>query len=236
MFALELAGVSKRYGGRDALRGIDLALDRGSALGLLGPNGAGKTTLLRILLGFARPSAGRAELGGRPAGSPASRRGVAYLPERLRLPGRMRVRSFLRLHAELAGLAAAEREREVDAVLEQTGLGDRGGDRIGSLSKGLAQRVGFAQALIGRPEILLLDEPTSGLDPLGIRDARQWIESARRRGATVLVSSHVLSEVERTCDRAAILHQGRLVAQGEVAALVRPGESLEDAFLRAVSA
>jgi ABC-2 type transport system ATP-binding protein len=236
MFALELAGVSKRYGGRDALCGIDLALARGSALGLLGPNGAGKTTLLRILLGFARPSAGRASLGGQPAGSPASRRGVAYLPERLRLPGRMRVRSFLRLHAELAGLTAAEREREVDAVLEQTGLADRGGDRIGSLSKGLTQRVGFAQALIGRPEILLLDEPTSGLDPLGIRDARQWIESARRRGATVLVSSHVLSEVERTCDHAAILHQGRLVAQGEVAVLVHPGESLEDAFLRAVSA
>ena len=234
MFALELAGVFKRYGMRVALDGIDLGVAPGSALGLLGPNGAGKTTALRLLLGFATPSAGAVRLQGFEPSDPASRRGVGYLPERLRLPGRMRVRAFLRLQATLAGLVGAEREREIDAVFETTGLAERAADRIGGLSKGLAQRLGFAQALLGRPQLLILDEPTSGLDPIGIRDARGWISEARRNGCTVLVSSHVLSEVERVCDRMAILHEGRVAAQGTVDELVQPGESLEDAFMRVV--
>jgi ABC-2 type transport system ATP-binding protein len=234
MFALELAGVTKRYGRRAALRDVDLALAPGAALGLLGPNGAGKTTALRLLLGLARPSTGSVRLRGLPPGDPSARRGLGYLPERLRLPTRATVRGFLRLHGTLAGLVAPELEREVEAALDLTGLTERGADRIGALSKGLAQRVGFAQALLGSPDLLLLDEPTSGLDPLGVRDARGWIESARRRGCTVLVSSHVLSEVERTCDHAAILHEGEVAAQGAIGELVRPGESLEDAFVRVV--
>ncbi len=234
MFAFELEGVSKRYGGRRALEDVSLAVPPGSGLGLLGPNGAGKTTALRLLLGFSRPTRGRVRLRGLPPSDPASRVGVAYLPERLRLPGRMTVRSLLRLHGRLAGLDTASLEREIDGALETTGLADRGGDRIGGLSKGLTQRVGFAQALLGRPELILLDEPTSGLDPIGIRDARDWIQGLRERGSTVLVSSHVLSEVERTCDRAAILHEGRFVAQGAIDEIARPGETLEDAFVRLV--
>jgi len=234
MVALELVGVSKRYGRRAALEGVDLRIEAGQALGLLGPNGAGKTTALRLLLGFARPSEGRVALrGGDPARS-ASRRGVAYLPERLRLPARMGVRALLQLHGRLAGLDGADLERSIDDVLERTGLTDRRDERIGSLSKGLTQRVGFAQALLGRPEVLLLDEPTSGLDPIGIRDARDWIHQARADGATILVSSHVLSEVERVCDHAAILHEGRIAAQGSIQELVGEGDSLEDAFLKAV--
>ena len=234
MYALELVGVTKRYGSRVALQDVDLRVAPGEALGLLGPNGAGKTTVLRLLLGFARPSQGRVALrGGEPSHS-ASRRGVAYLPERLRLPARMGVRPLLHLHGRLAGLQGSELEREIDDVLERTGLADRGAERIGGLSKGLMQRVGFAQALLGRPEVLLLDEPTSGLDPIGIRDARDWIQHARERGATVLVSSHVLSEVERVCDHAAILHEGRVAAQGSIAELVGEGETLEDAFVKAV--
>jgi ABC-2 type transport system ATP-binding protein len=159
---------------------------------------------------------------------------VAYLPERLHLPPRMKLWGFLHLHGRLAGLAGPELERQVEAVLAQTGLAERARDRLGRLSKGLAQRVGFAQALLGRPEILLLDEPTSGLDPIGIRDARDWIQALREAGCTLLVSSHVLSEVERTCDHAAILHEGRVIAQGGIGELVRSGESLEDAFVRAV--
>jgi ABC-2 type transport system ATP-binding protein len=234
MSILELAAVSKRYGGRTALADVSLALPRGSALGLLGPNGAGKTTALRLLLGFTRPSRGQVRLRQLSPLEPASRQGVAYLPERLALPSRMTVRGFLALHATLAGLSGAERRREIDAVLERTGLADRGQDRLGGLSKGLGQRVGFAQALLGEPELLLLDEPTSGLDPLGVRDARDWILAARARGASVLVSSHILSEVERTCDQIAILNQGRVAAQGPLAELVRAGESLEDAFVRCV--
>jgi ABC-2 type transport system ATP-binding protein len=146
----------------------------------------------------------------------------------------MTVHAFLRLHGALAGLAGDALDREIEALLARTGLSDRAQDRLGGLSKGLAQRVGFAQALLGDPTLLLLDEPTSGLDPLGVRDARDWILAARARGASVLVCSHVLSEVERTCDHVAILDGGRLVAQGALDTLLRPGESLEDAFVRLV--
>ena len=234
MVALELAGATKRYGSRAALREVSLSLASGGALGLLGPNGAGKTTALRLLLGFARPTSGGALLAGLDPYRPEARRGVGYLPERLVLPERMTVRAFLRLHGALAGLAGADRDQQVEEVLELTGIVDRAGDRIGGLSKGLRQRVGFAQAFLGRPNLLVLDEPTSGLDPLGVRDAREWIQAARERGCTILVSSHVLSEVERTCDQVAILHEGRVVANGGLDEVVAPGESLEDAFVRLV--
>jgi ABC-2 type transport system ATP-binding protein len=216
------------------LRAVDLAVPPGSALGLLGPNGAGKTTALRLLLGFAVPSAGTVRLRGLSPSNPVSRQRVGYLPERLKLPARMTAGAWLRLHGGLAGLVGANLQREIDAALEKTGIADRARDRIGGLSKGLAQRVGFAGALLGAPEVLLLDEPTSGLDPIGVRDARDWILAAKQRGCTVLVSSHILSEVERTCDRIAILHEGRVVAAGASDEITRPGESLEDAFLRAV--
>lgn len=234
LFAFELIGASKRYGGRYALRDVDLSLDPGSALGLLGPNGAGKTSALRLLLGFTKASAGTVRLQGLSPRDPASRVGVAYLPERLVLPARMTVRSFLRHHAALAGLRGAELERDVDSVLEQVGLSARASDRIGSLSKGLTQRVGFAQAFLAKPDLLILDEPTSGLDPIGVRDARDWILAARERGCSMLVSSHQLSEVERTCDHVAIIDSGALVAKGALDELVAEGETLEDAFVRLV--
>ena len=234
MALLELTGVTKRYGGRKALSDIDFMIEEGTAVGLLGPNGAGKTTMLRLLLGFARPTSGQVLIHGLPTTDPLSRMGVAYLPEKLVLPQRMTVGSFLRLHGGLAGLGGAALASDVDAVMEQTGIADRVHERIGSLSKGLTQRVGFAQAFIGRPDLLLLDEPTTGLDPIGMRDARDWILTARERGCTVLVSSHTLSEVERTCDRIAILHEGVIAASGSLADVVRQGESLEEAFVRVV--
>jgi len=234
MTALELIGASKRYGRRYALRDLNLSLAAGSALGLLGPNGAGKTSALRMLLGFTKVGAGSVRLQGLSPRDPASRVGVAYLPERMVLPGRMTVLSFLRHHATLAGLSGAELERDVEAVLEQTGLSDRALDRLGSLSKGLTQRVGFAQAFLARPKLLILDEPTSGLDPIGVRDARDWILTARQRGCSILVSSHLLSEVERTCDQIAIIDEGTLVAQGRLDEVVEEGETLEDAFVRLV--
>jgi ABC-2 type transport system ATP-binding protein len=234
MRTLELTGAVKRYGARTALAGVDLQLSAGEALGLLGPNGAGKTTALRLLLGFTRPDAGSATLLGRSPRDPASRQGVGYLPERLVLPERMSVRGFLNLHAALAGIDAPARAAEVDAALATVGLGERAKDRIGGLSKGLRQRVGFANALLGRPALLILDEPTSGLDPLGIRDARGWLQTARERGAALLLCSHTLSEVERICDHIAILNEGKLAASGTLDTLARPGESLEDVFVRAV--
>jgi ABC-2 type transport system ATP-binding protein len=234
VFALELASASKRYGRRHALADVELAVPTGTSVGLLGANGAGKTTALRLLLGFARPTRGAVRLRGRDPYDAAARRGVGYLPERLRLPPSMTVERFLAVHGMLAGLDGADLAQEIDAVCALTGVRDRLHEPVDSLSKGLAQRVGFAQALLGKPDLLLLDEPTSGLDPLGVRDARGWIESARARGATILVSSHVLSEVERTCDHVVILHQGKVAASGALDALLAPGETLEDLFVRAV--
>jgi ABC-2 type transport system ATP-binding protein len=234
MVALELASVSKRYGRRLALRDVDLALPSGAAVALLGPNGAGKTTLLHLLLGFLRPTLGAARLQGLDPFDPAARVGVGHLPERLRLPGRMRVEAFLRLQGALAGLAGGPLLEEVARRLDQCGLAERAGDPMGALSKGLAQRVGFAQAFLGDPRILILDEPTAGLDPIGIREARGWLEAARARGATLLVSSHILSEVERQCDHVVILHEGAVAASGRIDEVVRAGESLEDAFVRTV--
>ena len=234
MFVFELDSVTKRYGRRAALEGVSLSLPAGTALGLLGPNGAGKTTLLRLLLGFARADSGRVELQGRDPLDAASRRGVGFLPERLRLPGTLSLRRFLRLHGRLADRSGPELEREIDAIAELTGLRNRLGERLDQLSKGLAQRAGFAQALLGSPGLLILDEPTTGLDPLGVREARTWLEAARERGATLLVSSHILSEVERRCDHVAILDQGRVADSGPLERVVRTGESLEDAFVRIV--
>jgi ABC-2 type transport system ATP-binding protein len=234
MIALELAGVSKRYGLRRALERVNLAIPAGAAVGLLGPNGAGKTTALRLLLGFTKPTLGSVRLRGRDPYDPRSRDGLGYLPERLRLPARMPLAAFLRLHGALAGLEGAGLARAVEAVLERTGLRERQSELLGSLSKGLAQRAGFAQALLGEPELLFLDEPTSGLDPLGVRDARDWIQAARGEGRTLLISSHVLTEVEKVCDHIVILHEGRMAASGALGALVLAGESLEDAFVRIV--
>ncbi|MDD9828592.1 MAG: ABC transporter ATP-binding protein, partial [Deltaproteobacteria bacterium] len=229
---VEAVGVGKRYGVRFALRDVTLALPAGGCLGLLGANGAGKTTLLRLLLGFCRPTRGAVRLRGADPRRPGARRGVGWLPEQLLLPGHARVRGFLRLCARLAGCSAAQARREADWAIEWSGLGGRGNERLARLSKGLRQRVGFAQALLGKPQILLLDEPTSGLDPAGLRDARQWIADARARGAAVLVSSHILSEVERSCEQIAVLRAGRLVGAGDLPGLLRDGETLEDAYLR----
>jgi ABC-2 type transport system ATP-binding protein len=234
MNALELVAVSKRYPGRTALAGVSFAVPVGATVGLLGPNGAGKTTTLRLLLGFARPSGGAIRLQGRDPGDPEARAGLGYLPERLALPARASVRSILSLHGRLIGLSGLGLRRAVDDAIERTGIADRAADAAGGLSKGLAQRVGFAAALLGEPKLLLLDEPTSGLDPIGVRDARDWIVDVRARGATVLVSSHVLSEIERICDHVVVLDGGSIVASGLLTDVLEAGESLEDAFVRLV--
>jgi ABC-2 type transport system ATP-binding protein len=234
MNVFDLEAVTKRYGRRDALRGFDLSLAPGEALGLLGPNGAGKTSAIRLLLGFSKPTQGIVRLRGLSPFDPASRVGVGYLPERVQLPARMTVRSLLAHHAALIGLRGADAAREVSGALDQTGLAQRADERIGSLSKGLMQRVGFAQAFLGSPDLVIFDEPTSGLDPIGVRDARVWILAARARGCSVLVSSHQLSEVERTCDSVAIVNEGQLIASGDIGSILNEGESLEDAFIRLV--
>jgi ABC-2 type transport system ATP-binding protein len=234
MDALEFSEVSKVFGGRSALDRVSFKLPKGASLGLLGPNGAGKTTALRLLLGFARPSGGSVRLQGVDPADPRSRARLGYLPERLRLPAKTSVRAFLTLQGRLCGLGGADLERQLGEITELTGISDRMDQRLGELSKGLAQRAGFAQAVLGAPEVLLLDEPNTGLDPIGMRSAREWIDRERRRGCSVLVCSHVLAEIEKVCDRAAILDRGKVVAEGEFSELLHAGESLEDAFVRLV--
>lgn len=207
-----------------ALDGVSFTVRRGEVFGLLGANGAGKTTLVKILLGLARPTAGRVEVRGRdPRRAPARRR-IGYLPEGHRFPGYLTGEAAMRLFGRLAGLDEATIARLTRELLALVGLSDRGGDRIGRYSKGMTQRLGLACALLDEPEVLFLDEPTDGVDPVGRRHIRDVLLDAKASGTTIFINSHLLSEVERTCDRVAILHQGRLLRQASVDDLTRPGK------------
>ena len=188
-------------------------------VGLLGPNGAGKSTLVKIACGLVRASAGTAEVRGAPAGSLAARRSLGYLAELFRFPGWCSADELLELHQRLSGSAGGLAERR--ELLELVGLADARDRRVEAMSKGMQQRLGIAQALVGSPPILLLDEPTSALDPVGRRTVRGLLEKLRRRGISVLLNSHLLSEVELVCDRVAILLRGRVVAEGAPNELAR---------------
>ena len=233
--ALEARAISKRYGATTALDGVDLDVGQGELVGLLGPNGAGKSTLVKITCGLVRPSGGSARVCGAPAGSQPARKAIGYLAELFRFPGWARADEVLRLHQRLAGSAGGERER--GELLELVGLGDARDRKVEAMSKGMQQRLGIAQALVGQPRLLLLDEPTSALDPVGRRAVRELLEELRRRGISVLLNSHLLSEVELVCDRVAIIARGRLVASGSPADLGRArGVEVEtDAGIRVVA-
>ncbi len=215
--AVAVRGLRKRYGRVEALRGVDLELAEGELHGLIGPNGAGKSTLVKIACGLVRPTSGAAEICGAPAGSPRARRAVGYLAELFRFPGWMTADELLRLHQRLAGSQGGERERM--ELLELVDLVAARGRRIEAMSKGMQQRLGIAQALVGSPRVLLLDEPTSALDPGGRRAVRELLEELRRRGLAVLLNSHLLSEVELVCDRVTILSGGVVVNEGAPHAL-----------------
>jgi ABC-2 type transport system ATP-binding protein len=224
--ALAVNGLVKRYGSVEALRGVDLEVRDGELVGLLGPNGAGKSTLVKIACGLVRPSAGRAEICGSPAGSAHARRVLGYLAELFRFPGWYTADEVLRLHQELASSDGGRDERT--ALLELVALADARDRRVETMSKGMQQRLGVAQALVGEPRLLLLDEPTSALDPVGRRTVRLLLEDLRGRGIAVLLNSHLLSEIELVCDRVAIMLGGRLVAVGAPHELARPrGVELE---------
>jgi ABC-2 type transport system ATP-binding protein len=218
--ALAVRDLHKRYGSTHALRGVDLEVGDGELVGLLGPNGAGKSTLVKIACGLARPTRGHAEVCGAPAGTREARGAFGYLAELFRFPGWMTADELLELHQRLAGSGGAAAER--GELLGLVGLADSAGRRVGTMSKGMQQRLGIAQALVGRPRVLLLDEPTSALDPVGRRTVRRLLEQLRHRGVSVLLNSHLLSEVELVCDRVAILLAGDVVAEGTPVELSRP--------------
>jgi len=215
------SGLSKRYGATVALAGVDLEVAPGELVGLLGPNGAGKSTLVKIACGLVSPSGGDAEVAGQPAGSPAARAAIGYLAELFRFPEWLRADELLLLHQRLSGSEGGPDERR--ELLELVGLEEAAATRVGAMSKGMQQRLGIAQALVGDPRLLMLDEPTSALDPVGRRIVRNLLLELKRRGVAVLLNSHLLSEVERVCDRVAILVGGRIVARGSPAELARAG-------------
>ena len=212
--AIELDGIVKTYGRTTALDGLSLTVGRGELVGLLGPNGAGKTTAIKLLLGLARPTRGSGRVLGAPLGDRGARARIGYLPELFRYQPWLTAREVLELHAKLARLAAPRRGAAIDEALDRVGLTDRAGDAVGGFSKGMQQRLGLGVALLGDPELILLDEPTSALDPIGRTDVRGIVRAARDRGATVILNSHLLTEVERVCDRVVILHRGRTISSG----------------------
>jgi ABC-2 type transport system ATP-binding protein len=218
--ALDLRGVRKQFAATTALRGVDLRLEPGELVGLLGPNGAGKSTLIKIACGLVRPTAGSVEVCGAPGGSPAARRQLGYLAEVFRFPEWLTPDEILRLHQRLAGSrGGADERRRLLELAELTAQRDR---RVGELSKGMQQRLGIAQALVGEPRLVLLDEPTSALDPVGRRAVRELLADLRGRGVAVLVNSHLLTEVEQTCERIVILDAGRVVRAATMRELLRP--------------
>ncbi|WP_210494939.1 ABC transporter ATP-binding protein [Patulibacter sp. SYSU D01012] len=216
-------GLRKRYGDREVVRGVDLHVPRGVAFGFLGPNGAGKTTVIRLLLGLTAPSGGTMHLRGHelPGDRRAALARVGAIVEEPRFHGRMTGRENLQVHAAVLGPDAAAR---IPGALERVRLADRADDRVDGYSLGMRQRLGIARCLLCDPELLILDEPANGLDPAGIRELRALVRALVDEGRTVFLSSHLLDEVERTCDMAAVVADGRIVAQGTLDELASSGE------------
>jgi ABC-2 type transport system ATP-binding protein len=208
----EAREVTKNYGATRALEDVSFEVNPGELVGLLGPNGAGKSTLVKIGCGLVHASSGEALIGGHPADHKGARRLIGYLAELFRYPGWLSADEVLALHQRLAGSTGGSGERA--ELLDLVGLSEVATRRVANMSKGMQQRLGLAQALIGKPKLLLLDEPTSALDPAGRRAVRSILESLRDRGLAVLLNSHLLSEIELVCDRVIILQHGRVIAQG----------------------
>lgn len=209
--AIETRGLRKVFGEKVAVRSLTLEVRRGEVFGFLGPNGAGKSTSVKMLLGLMAPTSGEAVLLGRPMGHVETRRRIGFLPEHFRFYDWLTPVELLRLHGRLFGLSRAQLDERVPALLEQVGLAAHRDKQLHEFSKGMLQRIGLAQALINEPELIFLDEPTSGLDPGGRRLVREIIKAQRERGATVLLNSHLLGEVERTCDRVSFMKHGEIL-------------------------
>ena len=207
------------YGGRqpvEALKPLDLSVAAGDTFGLLGPNGAGKTTLVKLLLGLVHPTAGTGEILGCDIRQHEARASVGYLPEGHRFPTFLTAIEALDLFARMAGVPEADRRQRAGVLLERVRLTEAATRKVGTYSKGMLQRLGIAQALMNRPQLVFLDEPTDGVDPVGRMEIRDLLEDLRNEGVAVFLNSHMLSEVERVCNRVAILKDGILVREGTV--------------------
>ena len=204
------------FGSRVAVSDLSLTVNRGEIFGFLGPNGAGKSTSIKMLLGLVRPTGGHAEVLGLPAGDVEARRQIGFLPEDFRFYDWLTASELLHLHGRLCGMSPGRLRTRVPEVLELVGITQHADRRLRGFSKGMLQRLGLGQALIHEPQIVFLDEPTSGLDPMGRRMVRDVIRAQRDRGATVFLNSHLLSEVEITCDRVAFIKDGEVIANRDL--------------------
>jgi Cu-processing system ATP-binding protein len=215
---IELTGVVKAFGGVRAIDGVDLSVHQGELFGLIGRNGAGKSTLFQLMLGLVPADAGQVRIRGEAArgrGFLAVKRTLGYLPENVVLYDNLTGIETLRFFAKLKGVGLAQCE----PLLDEVGLSGASSRKVREYSKGMKQRLGFAQALLGDPKLLFLDEPTNGLDPKGIRQFYQTLRTRQQAGATIVVTSHILAEIQQRVDRLAILHGGRVRAVGSVQAL-----------------
>ena len=229
---ITLDSVTKKFGGFAAVDDVSLTIQKGESFALLGPNGAGKTTIVRMLLGFIRPTSGSVKVNGLPASAPQSRENIGYIAEQHKIPPYLTGFEYLLRHASLIGLSGQDAVKEVDRVLETVSMKGSERKKSRAYSSGMKQRIGLGAALLGRPALLILDEPITGLDPVGIRDVRKILETLRGKGVTVMLNSHVLSEVEKTCETAAIMHRGKILIKDNIRAIMKDHETLEDVFFR----
>jgi ABC-2 type transport system ATP-binding protein len=224
---IEVSGLKKLYSSSfgkpkiTALDGIDFTVREGEMFGLLGPNGAGKTTTVKILLGLTHATAGSASINGLPVKNPESRRRVGYLPEGHKIPNYLTARQAMSIFGRMSGMETSAIQKRIPELLERVRLSQWTDVRIKKFSKGMTQRLGLACAMIHSPQVLLLDEPTDGVDPVGRREIRDLLREEASRGVAVLLNSHLLSEIELTCDRVAMLRKGKVAAFGSVEELTR---------------
>ena len=217
--AVEIKGLYKLYGRLVAVEDVSLTMYRGEAFGFLGPNGAGKSTVVKILTGLVMPTSGLVRVLGHPVSHVASRRRIGYLPELPNFHSWLRASEFLAFHGRLYGLHGTELRKRCAEVLELVGLAGRERQKLGTFSKGMLQRIGLAQAILNRPDLLILDEPSSGLDPVGQRDMREMVLRLKHEGMSIFLNSHQLADVEVICDRVAIINRGKLLKVGPPASL-----------------
>ena len=217
--AIETHELRKVFGTKPAVNGLTLCVEQGEVFGFLGPNGAGKTTSIKMLLGLTAPTSGHAWLLGQPLGNRAALARIGFLPEHFRFQDWLTAAEFLELHGQLYGMPAPELKNRIDQLLERVGLAEFRRAALRTFSKGMLQRIGLAQALLNHPLLVCLDEPTSGLDPVGRRLVRDMIHELRQEGTSVFLNSHLLSEIEVTCDRVAFIRHGEVVRLLDLAAL-----------------
>lgn len=229
MSLVQARALSHRYGSHEALSGVNLEISEGQCFALLGPNGAGKTTFVKIMLGLQTPSQGELKLFGANAGLAVTRRHVGYLPEKFSFYPYYKVRDTLGFYAAVAGVSAQNSESVIREAMARLKIAELANKKLSNLSKGQLQRVGLAALLLGEKKLMILDEPFSGLDPIGIKDLKELLREFKQQGKTLLINSHILSEVEPLCDHFGILDHGQLLVAGAKDSLLQ-GQSLEDFF------